>query len=286
MASKTFTLYATKSDQKHKWIYDLKAINKIGNSKHAFKTLYPQLEWVQVGNCEIVWSLGPWRHSSVHKDDGKTCTVLLISVMFAPEIMLNMISKNRMRIEEFKIIAEDGVNDSSNGIQRLEEKNTRLKSLVFEETHKKLYDAVLNVNSAPMKRKEDTEILHVRLCYMSKSTINQLKLYVKGLENVRTASENIYTCCQKDKSTCKTQISLVKTSCRSPLNRVYSNVVVSIESTSPGGSKYFCHIIGSIKRTFYGTILKRKSMVGDADIDKISNVENEFNQNLRTMSSI
>lgn len=127
--------------------------------------------------------------------DGTTYKVTLTEVSFAPDMMLNLISKSRVRKAGCKIFTDDNNLGPSKGVTRIVQKQNEKTTIVCVEISEGLCEAVLSVQIACAVRIVNLDVWHDRLCHVFKKTIVQARNISIGLNEVNLVNHDVCECC-------------------------------------------------------------------------------------------
>lgn len=264
------------STQKHKWMYVSAATNHICTSRESFESFKPQFGWVKVGNRERVWPLGTG-NVRVHKlVDGHSHNVVLTDVTYAPEMMVNLISKSRVKKAGFIIVADSNNQSPSKGITRIVHKTSEITTMICVEIKEGLNEAVMTVETACVTKTEEDDLWNKLLCHVSPHKISRTHQMVAGIPKFLPRSDYECDCCKIAKYTRKSRLTLREIRTISTLERVSSDVVGPIRDELIDGSKYFATLQDEYSGYSLVRFTKCRSILGTRIIEMIREIQSIY----------
>lgn len=132
-------------EMSEKWMLDSGCTSHISNNRSFFRTFLEKKGSIQVGNHEFIESHGVGTVNIKTAVHGVLNNVVLHDVLYAPDIVHNLISVSKVRRKNFRVIVDNDEKDPHRGSMMFIEKSFDDVKLIGLETSDGMYEAVLRV---------------------------------------------------------------------------------------------------------------------------------------------
>ena len=285
----TTAMTVKQSNNSSKWMVDCACTRHICNDKDSFTTLVCSQDSVQVGNKEELSAHGYGSVTLTSVVNGVTFNLELHDVLYCPEMMYNLISSSETRKKGLRTEIDNHEDDPSKGLLKIIHKESGNVCLLALETKEGLYEADISVRK-PKKAlssilKMDS-VWHARLGHISDDRIHHTAFHVDGIDEAELP-KMLKGCesCALGKSTrhARKPRDVANSIARSPLKRVYTDVVGPISVPTLGGAKYFVTLLDEYSGYSMVKFIKKKDAAADHVKDMIISMETLLNAHVETL---
>lgn len=284
----------TANEKNSKWMVDSGCSAHMTNEISHFTKYTNRKSQVQVGNQEFMESEGYGTVDIWTVSDGKTQKVTLHDVVYAPNILYNLLSVSKARKNGCKLTIDDE-NEKNRGILRIINKRYNKVLLTAMETPEGLYEALLKpgphvTEKAYIAKDFESSLWHQRLGHMSEATIQKSINMVRGITRKSQGGyeeTNCRTCvlgksCRKSRS----KRSKETTAVLEPLERTFTDVVGPITPPSISGARYFITLMDDYSGYSLLRFIRRKSQATETIQEMVNELETSFNSNIQMLKFI
>lgn len=277
-----------------KWMLDSACTSHICNDKSAFVSIRNNDSKVQVGNHNYVDSTAIGTVILRTIVDGKSRQLRLEDVIYAPEIIYNLISVSKARRNGFKFVVDDDPVNEKRGLLRMTHKDSGKTALIAPETEGGLYEALVSTsrhdrlhtvcatsdNTQPMER-----LWHRRVGHLSQNVLQKSSPIVTGLpKGLNNLKDPICHSCASGKSIRQPRRTCITSNSMRPLERVFTDIVGPIEPLSLSRARYYITLIDDFSGYSMVKFILRKSQAAEALPEMIKELSSLYEGTIKRLS--
>lgn len=280
--------FENREENSDSWILDSGCTKHMTNRKENFVSFTSERGTVKVGNDETIQSLGYGKVKVTAIVKGKKRDVVLSHVLYAPDLIYNLISMSQARRNNFRIIIDANNKKPDMGMLSLFHKPSGEVKMVGIETNSGLYRAVVKV------RQEEANVAtnktgvnwHERLGHCSRKTLQATLPHVNGIGEINEEEGKMCESCVLGKITRMPRKRREGTGVTKPVERVYTDVIGPMRHQSIGKAKYFVTLLDEYSGYSMVRFMVRKNETAERLKEMICEMENLFTSKVKLLSCV